>query len=103
MQHQRIVGAQGLAPSICTINHQIIMTVELTFLPDAITVQAEAGESVLEAAQRAGVEIPTGCLRGSCHACEVEIDDGETICACITSVPLGKKQVIVTLYSDPTW
>lgn len=79
------------------------MSVELIFLPDEVTIQAEAGESILEAARRAGVDIPTGCLRGSCHACEVEIDDGETICACITAVPLGKKRVTITLYSDPTW
>lgn len=79
------------------------MSVEITFFPDEVMVQAEAGESILEAARRAGVDIPTGCLRGSCHACEVEIDEGEMICACITSVPLGKKQVTVTLYSDPTW
>ena len=79
------------------------MSVEITFFPDEVMVQAEAGESILEAARRAGVDIPTGCLRGSCHACEVEIDEGEMICACITSVPLGKKQVTVILYSDPTW
>ncbi len=77
-------------------------------------IEAEAGESILEAARRAGVEIPTGCLRGSCHACEVEIQElndldnldnleAETVCACITAVPLGKNKITVTLYSDPTW
>ena len=87
------------------------MTVELTFLPvgvaspweNRVTIQSEAGESILEAAQRAGVDIPTGCLRGSCHACEVEIDGDDTICACITPVPLGKNKLTITLYSDPTW
>ncbi len=84
------------------------MSVEITFLPDRVMIEAEAGESVLEAARRAGVDIPTGCLRGSCHACEVEIglegmEGEETICACITSVPLGKNKITVTLYSDPTW
>ena len=79
------------------------MSIELTFLPDQVMIQAEAGESILEAARRAGVDIPTGCLRGSCHACEVEIDGEETICACITSVPLGKNKLTITLYSDPTW
>jgi len=79
------------------------MSVELTFLPDKVSIEAEAGESILEAARRAGVDIPTGCLRGSCQACEVELEDGETICACISSVPLGKKRITVKIYSDPTW
>ncbi|NJL88604.1 MAG: 2Fe-2S iron-sulfur cluster binding domain-containing protein [Coleofasciculaceae cyanobacterium SM2_1_6] len=96
------------------------MSIEITFLPDRVMIEAEAGESVLEAARRAGVEIPTGCLRGSCQACEVEIQgledledldnlgnldnlEAETVCACITSVPLGKNKITVTLYRDPTW
>ncbi|MFM7326844.1 MAG: 2Fe-2S iron-sulfur cluster-binding protein, partial [Nodosilinea sp.] len=29
------------------------------------------GEPLLQVAARAGVTIPTGCLMGSCHACEV--------------------------------
>jgi hypothetical protein len=40
---------------------------------------------------------------GSCHACEVEIDGGDTICACISGIPSGKKQVTINLYVDPTW
>ncbi len=85
------------------------MSVEITFLPDRAKIQAETGESILEAARRAGVEIPTGCLRGSCHACEVEIEglegieEEEIVCACITSVPLGRNKITITLYSDPTW
>ena len=58
---------------------------------------------MLEVAERAGVFIPTGCLMGSCHACEVEIEEGETICACISSVPAGCKELTINLYSDPTW
>jgi len=66
-------------------------------------VEAEPGELLLDVAKRAGVSIPTGCLMGSCHACEVEIDGGDTICACISGVPSGKKQVTINLYVDPTW
>ncbi|MEG5067024.1 2Fe-2S iron-sulfur cluster binding domain-containing protein [Microcoleus sp. B3-A4] len=76
---------------------------KVCFLPDNVTVEAEPGEHLLDVAKRAGVSIPTGCLMGSCHACEVEIDDGETICACISGVPSGKKQVTINLYVDPTW
>ncbi|AFZ09257.1 ferredoxin [Oscillatoria nigro-viridis PCC 7112] len=76
---------------------------KVCFLPDNVTVEAEPGELLLDVAKRAGVSIPTGCLMGSCHACEVEIDDGDTICACISGIPSGKKQVTINLYVDPTW
>ena len=49
---------------------------KIHFLPDDITIEAEAGETLLDVAERAGVCIPTGCLMGSCHACEVEVDGG---------------------------
>jgi ferredoxin len=77
--------------------------IKVCFLPDNVTVEAEPGEHLLDVAKRAGVSIPTGCLMGSCHACEVEIDDGDTICACISGIPSGKKQVTINLYVDPTW
>jgi hypothetical protein len=40
---------------------------------------------------------------GSCHACEVEINDEETICACISAVPEGYEEMTVNLYIDPAW
>lgn len=79
------------------------MTVKVNFLPDDVTVNAEVGEPLLEVAKRAGVDVPTGCLMGSCHACEVELDDGETICACISGVPSGKETVTINLYVDSAW
>ncbi|MFP5273132.1 2Fe-2S iron-sulfur cluster-binding protein [Coleofasciculus sp.] len=79
------------------------MSVTIRFLPDNVTINAEVGEPLLQVAQRAGVFIPTGCLMGSCHACEVEINEGETICACISAVPPGSEQLTINLYSDPTW
>jgi ferredoxin len=79
------------------------MDVAVRFLPNNIVVEAIAGEPLLAVADRAGITIPTGCLMGSCHACEVELDDGEAICSCISTVPGGRSQITVTLYSDPTW
>jgi ferredoxin len=79
------------------------MSVEVTFKPDNIKVQAEPGESILAVAERAGVDIPTGCLQGSCHACEVEIDDEITVCACITGIPRSKEKMTIDLYVDPLW
>ncbi|NEQ30550.1 MAG: 2Fe-2S iron-sulfur cluster binding domain-containing protein [Leptolyngbya sp. SIO4C5] len=80
------------------------MSVEIRFLPDNTVTQAEAGEPLLQVADRAGVTIPTGCLMGSCHACEVEVEgEADPICACITAVPSGRSQMTVNLYVDPTW
>lgn len=79
------------------------MSVSIRFLPDDVTIKAEVGEPILQVAQRAGIFIPTGCLMGSCHACEVEIEEGETICACISAVPAGRSALTINLYSDPNW
>jgi ferredoxin len=79
------------------------MSVEIHFLPDDVFVQAETGEPILEAAKRAGVFIPTGCLMGSCHACEVELEDGSNVCSCICSVPLKSKSLKVYTLNDPAW
>jgi len=78
-------------------------TVKVTFLPDNVIVEAHTGEPLLEVAKRGGVFIPTGCLMGSCHACEVELDDEIPICACISSIPCGKEEITINLYSDPVW
>ena len=79
------------------------MSVKVCFQPDNITVEAEAGEPILQVAQRAGVFIATGCLMGSCHACEVELDDGEAIRACISSIPGDRSELTINIYDDPTW
>ena len=79
------------------------MTIFVHFLPDDVTVEAEVGELLLDVAQRAGVLIPTGCLMGSCHACEVEVEGGNTVRACITSVPPRQAQLTINLFFDPTW
>ncbi len=79
------------------------MSVKIRFLPDEVTIEAEPGEPLLQIAERAGIFIPTGCLMGSCHACEVELDDGTAICACITAVPREKSELTINLYGDDLW
>lgn len=79
------------------------MSIKVCFLPDNITIEAEPGEPILQVAERAGVFIATGCLVGSCHACEVEVNDEEAICACISSIPGDKPELTVNIYDDPTW
>lgn len=76
---------------------------KIHFLPDDVIVEAEAGEALLQVAKRAGVLIPTGCLMGSCHACEVEIDGEDSLCACISAVPPGREEMTINLYTDPYW
>lgn len=78
------------------------MTVQVHFLPDDIYIEAEAGEPILTVAAQAGVIISTGCLMGSCHACEVELNDN-SLCACISSIPRGQPEITINLYSDPVW
>jgi ferredoxin len=79
------------------------MSVQIRFLPHDVTVEAEVGEPLLQVSDRAGLSIPTGCLLGSCHACEVELDGGEAICACISSVPPNQAKITINLFVDPTW
>ncbi|MDB9528237.1 2Fe-2S iron-sulfur cluster-binding protein [Oscillatoria sp. CS-180] len=80
------------------------MAIKVRFVPDDVMVEAKVGEPLLQVAERAGVSIPTGCLMGSCHACEVEIEGMEDpICSCIHSVPPGKDELTINLYVDPTW
>ena len=79
------------------------MSIKVRFLPEDVAIEAEAGEPMLDVAARAGVFIATGCLMGSCHACEVELDEETPVCACISSIPGDRKEVTINLYDDPEW
>lgn len=80
------------------------MPVTVHFLPDKVTVTAEPGEPLLNVAERAGITIPTGCLMGSCYACEVEIEGrANPVRACLASIPIGESVLIVHRYDDPIW
>ncbi|MFQ6538255.1 MULTISPECIES: 2Fe-2S iron-sulfur cluster-binding protein [Aphanothece] len=71
--------------------------------PDGTTSQATSGSAWLEAARAAGVTIPTGCLGGSCGACEIEVN-GRMVRACIATVPPARSgELRVELASDPYW
>jgi predicted molibdopterin-dependent oxidoreductase YjgC len=64
---------------------------------------ARPGTPWLEAAAAAGVSIPTGCLGGSCGACEIEVN-GETVRACVAVVPRGRPPgLMVSFAVDPHW
>lgn len=71
--------------------------------PDGRATTVEAGCSWLEAARQAGVAIPTGCLGGSCGACEIEVN-GRVVRACIAAVPPSRSGALtVELAVDPYW
>ena len=75
-------------------------TVKITW-PNKKSSNCHPGDEWLEAAYDANIEIPTGCLSGSCGACEIEVN-GEVIRACISNVP-DEKELEVEFFNDPYW
>ncbi len=64
---------------------------------------ASEGDDWFSHAEKAGLEIPTGCLTGSCGACEIDVN-GETVRACISNIKSNKKSLLkVSLTTDPFW
>ena len=55
----------------------------------------------IKAASEANIDISTGCLGGSCGACEIEVN-GEVIRACISLVP-NESEIVVEFLNDPYW
>ena len=54
-------------------------------------------------AEKVGLEIPTGCLTGSCGACEIDVN-GETVRACISNIQSKKDcSLSVSFTTDPFW
>ena len=71
--------------------------------PNGCDSAEKVGTDWLMAASRAGINIPTGCLGGSCGACEIEVN-GKMVRACISTVPPSKSgELVVTFATDPYW
>ena len=71
--------------------------------PNNFETYVSEGEDWFSAAENAGLEIPTGCLTGSCGACEIDVN-GETIRACISNIESKKRSPLkVSLTTDPFW
>ena len=69
--------------------------------PHGQTTMETVGEDWLKAASNADVSIPTGCLGGSCGACEIEVN-GKMVRACISTVPPSKSgELVVTFATVP--
>ena len=64
---------------------------------------ASEGDDWFLTAEKAGLEIPTGCLTGSCGACEIDVN-GQTVRACVSEIKSNKKCLLdVSLTTDPFW
>ena len=64
---------------------------------------ASVGDDWFSAAKKAGLEIPTGCLTGSCGACEIDVN-GQTVRACISNIKKDKEcSLRVSYTTDPFW
>ena len=71
--------------------------------PNNIETFVSEGDDWFSSAEKAGLEIPTGCLTGSCGACEIDVN-GETIRACISGIKNSKEcSLKVSLTTDPFW
>ena len=53
------------------------MSYELTIEPLGQTIEVEDGQSILDAALRAGIYLPHACGHGLCGTCKVQVTDGE--------------------------
>ena len=71
--------------------------------PNNIETFVSEGDDWFSSAEKAGLEIPTGCLTGSCGACEIDVN-GVTVRACISDIKSNKKSLLkVSLTTDPFW
>ena len=71
--------------------------------PNNITTIVNEGDDWFSAAEEAGIEIPTGCLTGSCGACEIDVN-GETVRPCITNIKNQKDCLLkITYTNDQFW
>ena len=71
--------------------------------PNNIETSARDGDDWFLIAEKAGLEIPTGCLTGSCGACEIDVN-GKTVRACISDIKCNKESLLkVSLTTDPFW
>jgi len=53
------------------------MSYQLTIEPLGQTIEIEEGQTILDAALRAGIYLPHACCHGLCATCKVQIVDGE--------------------------
>tara|TARA_Y100001968_G_C19334346_1_gene706012 strand:- start:877 stop:1116 length:240 start_codon:yes stop_codon:yes gene_type:complete len=71
--------------------------------PDKTESYAYEGDDWISVANKAGICIPTGCLGGSCGACEIEVN-GRILRACINTITSNDGLTLEVKFSeDPYW
>tara|TARA_Y100000589_G_C26995815_1_gene564598 strand:- start:246 stop:494 length:249 start_codon:yes stop_codon:yes gene_type:complete len=71
--------------------------------PNQNFTEAFEGEDWFINAKKANLEIPMGCLSGSCGACEIDVN-GKTIRPCICNIEASNQQILnIEFTSDPFW
>ena len=70
--------------------------------PNKLITIAEEGENWFVIAERANIEIPTGCLTGSCGACEIDVN-GKTVRPCISDIEASNQLINIEFTTDPYW
>lgn len=72
-------------------------------LPNNIETYAYDGDDWFSIAEKANCHIPTGCLTGSCGACEIDVN-GETVRPCIQNISSSDLDILkVKFTTDPFW
>ena len=71
--------------------------------PNGTSSLTEPGLDWLQVARDAGIIIPTGCLQGSCGACEIEVN-GKVLRACISKISnTSPNELKIEIAYDPYW
>ena len=71
--------------------------------PNNLITTAREGEDWFLIAKEANIEIPSGCLTGSCGACEIDVN-GETIRPCMKNIEFKNNQYLnIEFTTDPFW
>jgi len=71
--------------------------------PNGRIINVNEGEDWFLVAKKAGIQIPSGCLTGSCGACEIDVN-GKTIRACINQIKQSKETILkIEFLYDPAW
>jgi ferredoxin len=71
--------------------------------PNNTETYASEGDDWFLIAEKVGLEIPSGCLSGSCGACEIDVN-GETVRACISNIQSKRNcSLSVSFTTDPFW
>ena len=70
--------------------------------PNNILTEAQEGDDWFINAKKANINIPIGCLSGSCGACEIDVN-GKTIRPCVKNIKCTSQLLNIEFTSDPYW